>query len=60
MNLLEQTKAKMNFVFSSSCTIYGQSDQLPITENTPIKKAESPYGNPKQVGEEIDVDDSQL
>lgn len=53
MNLLEQTKAKMNFVFSSSCTIYGQSDQLPITENTPIKKAESPYGNTKKIAEEI-------
>ena len=41
------------FVFSSSCTVYGQADELPITENTPIKKAESPYGNTKIIGEEI-------
>ena len=42
-----------NFIFSSSCTIYGQADELPITENAPVKKAESPYGNTKQIGEEI-------
>ncbi len=42
-----------NFIFSSSCTVYGQADELPITENAPIKKAESPYGNTKQIGEEI-------
>jgi len=42
-----------NFIFSSSCTVYGQSDELPITENAPVKKAESPYGNTKQIGEEI-------
>lgn len=42
-----------NFIFSSSCTVYGQADELPITENAPIKPAESPYGNTKQVGEEI-------
>ena len=42
-----------NFIFSSSCTVYGQADKLPITENAPIKPAESPYGNTKQVGEEI-------
>jgi UDP-glucose 4-epimerase len=42
-----------NFVFSSSCTVYGQSDQLPVTESSPIKPAESPYGNTKQVIEEI-------
>ncbi|MCK5401297.1 MAG: UDP-glucose 4-epimerase GalE [Flavobacteriaceae bacterium] len=42
-----------NFIFSSSCTVYGQADDLPITENAPIKKAESPYGNTKQIGEEI-------
>lgn len=40
-------------VFSSSCTVYGQPDELPVTENAPIKKAESPYGNTKQVNEEI-------
>ncbi|MFY7672047.1 UDP-glucose 4-epimerase GalE [Tenacibaculum sp. MEBiC06402] len=42
-----------NFIFSSSCTVYGQADKLPITENAPIKPAESPYGNTKQIGEEI-------
>lgn len=42
-----------NFIFSSSCTVYGQADELPITENAPIKPAESPYGNTKQIGEEI-------
>ena len=42
-----------NFIFSSSCTVYGQADELPITENAPIKFAESPYGNTKQIGEEI-------
>ena len=40
-------------VFSSSCTVYGQPDQLPVTEKAPIKKAESPYGNTKQINEEI-------
>jgi len=42
-----------NFVFSSSCTVYGQPDILPVTENAPIKPALSPYGNTKQIGEEI-------
>jgi UDP-glucose 4-epimerase len=42
-----------NFIFSSSCTVYGQADELPITENAPIKPAASPYGNTKQIGEEI-------
>ena len=46
-------KEKANFIFSSSCTVYGQADQMPITENAPVKAAESPYGNTKQVGEEI-------
>ena len=40
-------------VFSSSCTVYGQPDELPVTENAPIKTAESPYGNTKQINEEI-------
>ena len=44
---------KKNFIFSSSCTVYGQADELPITENAPVKPAESPYGNTKQIGEEI-------
>lgn len=40
-------------IFSSSCTVYGQPDELPVTEQAPIKKAESPYGNTKQINEEI-------
>ncbi len=46
-------KPSSRFIFSSSCTVYGQADELPITENAPVKKAESPYGNTKQIGEEI-------
>ena len=42
-----------NIVFSSSCTVYGQPDVLPVTEDAPIKPALSPYGNTKQIGEEI-------
>ena len=42
-----------NFIFSSSCTVYGESKQQPITESAPVLKAESPYGNTKQIGEEI-------
>jgi len=41
------------FVFSSSCTVYGSPDHIPVTEESPIKKAESPYGATKQMGEEI-------
>ena len=46
-------KGGASFIFSSSCTVYGQADEMPITENAPVKPAESPYGNTKQVGEEI-------
>lgn len=42
-----------NFIFSSSCTVYGQADEMPILEQAPVKAAESPYGNTKQIGEEI-------
>jgi UDP-glucose 4-epimerase len=42
-----------NIVFSSSCTVYGQPDKLPVTESTPRKDAESPYGNTKRVNEDI-------
>lgn len=42
-----------NFVFSSSCTVYGQPDSLPVTEKSPIKIAQSPYGNTKQICEEV-------
>jgi UDP-glucose 4-epimerase len=43
----------ISMIFSSSCTIYGQADKLPIEEDAPIKIAKSPYGNTKQIGEEI-------
>ncbi|KGK31951.1 UDP-glucose 4-epimerase GalE [Cellulophaga sp. E6(2014)] len=46
-------KDKASFIFSSSCTVYGQADKMPITEDAPVKTAESPYGNTKQMGEEI-------
>lgn len=46
-------KDKTAFIFSSSCTVYGQADTLPITEDAPVKPAESPYGNTKQIDEEI-------
>jgi UDP-glucose 4-epimerase len=42
-----------NFIFSSSCTVYGEPDVLPITESAPVKEATSPYGNTKQISEEI-------
>lgn len=53
--LLQELEKKKgaSFIFSSSCTVYGQADELPITEDAPVKPAESPYGNTKQVGEEI-------
>lgn len=53
INLLTAFNNKINFVFSSSCTVYGQPDSLPVTEAAPVKKAESPYGNTKQIAEEI-------
>ncbi|NEU09914.1 UDP-glucose 4-epimerase GalE [Flavihumibacter sp. R14] len=54
INLLSAFSDKpVNFVFSSSCTVYGEPDQLPVTERAPVKKAESPYGNTKQIAEEI-------
>ncbi|KAA6339548.1 UDP-glucose 4-epimerase [termite gut metagenome] len=55
INLLEliPTYGVEGIVFSSSCTVYGQPDELPVTEQAPIKKAESPYGNTKQINEEI-------
>ena len=52
--LQEMTEAKVkNLVFSSSCTVYGQPEKLPVTEETPKQPATSPYGNTKAVGEEI-------
>ena len=60
--LLQEMNANniSNFIFSSSCTVYGQADELPITENAPIKPAESPYGNTKQIGEEIIKDTTKI
>ena len=52
LNAYQNFKAP-KFVFSSSCTVYGQADELPITENAPVKDAESPYGNTKKFGEQI-------
>lgn len=46
----------LGFVFSSSCTVYGEPDTNPVTEESPIKKASSPYGNTKQISEEIITD----
>lgn len=55
INLLEsaQNNKVDNIIFSSSCTVYGQADDLPIDETAPFKKAESAYGKTKQMGEEI-------
>jgi UDP-glucose 4-epimerase len=55
--LQELTKLKSaNFIFSSSCTVYGQAEAMPITENASVQPAMSPYGNTKQIGEEIITD----
>ena len=48
-----QEKQEANFIFSSSCTVYGQAEKMPITENASVQPAASPYGNTKQIGEEI-------
>jgi UDP-glucose 4-epimerase len=54
INLLDScSNRKMNLVFSSSCTVYGEPDLLPVNELAPVKKAESTYGNTKQIAEEI-------
>lgn len=55
INVLQEFKERniSNFIFSSSCTVYGQADQMPIDENTPLKEAESSYGKTKQMGEDI-------
>jgi len=54
-NILKFAKEKQiaNFIFSSSCSVYGNAESLPVTEDTPLQKAESPYGHTKQIGEEI-------
>jgi UDP-glucose 4-epimerase len=52
INVLKKYEVK-NIVFSSSCTVYGEPEHSPVSEDAPIKKANSPYGNTKQIGEEI-------
>lgn len=58
INILQEFKERgiSNFIFSSSCTVYGQADVMPIDENTPLKMPESVYGKTKQMGEEILID----
>lgn len=51
-----QKKEEAFFIFSSSCTVYGQASKMPITEDAPVQQAMSPYGNTKQIGEEIIID----
>ncbi len=55
LNMLEATKefGIKNFIFSSSCTVYGNAKELPVTEETPFQRVESPYGLTKQAGEEM-------
>ncbi len=55
VNLLRkmQNTGVKNLVFSSSCTVYGQPEKLPVTEKSPVIKPESPYGNTKKINEEI-------
>lgn len=55
LNVMEQVKKHdiQNFIFSSSCTVYGQATDLPVTEETEMKDAESPYGRTKQLGEYV-------
>lgn len=58
INILQEFKERgiSNFIFSSSCTVYGQADVMPINEDTPLKLPESVYGKTKQMGEEILTD----
>ena len=51
-----EKKATANLIFSSSCTVYGQAEKMPITEDSSVQRAMSPYGNTKQIGEEIITD----
>lgn len=58
LNVMEglQSQGNSNLVFSSSCSVYGNADELPVTESTPRKPAESPYALTKQIGEDILTD----
>ena len=51
-----EKKEEANFIFSSSCTVYGQAETMPINESSAVQTAMSPYGNTKQIGEEIIAD----
>lgn len=55
-----QKMPESNLIFSSSCTVYGQAEKMPITENASIQTAMSPYGNTKQIGEEIITDSAKV
>lgn len=55
-----QQKPTANFIFSSSCTVYGQAEKMPITEDSSVQTALSPYGNTKQIGEEIIIDTAKV
>jgi UDP-glucose 4-epimerase len=55
-----QQKTEANFIFSSSCTVYGQAETMPITENAPVQQPISPYGNTKKIGEEIIIDTAKV
>ncbi len=55
-----QQKRDSYFIFSSSCTVYGQAEKMPITEDFPTQTAMSPYGNTKQIGEEIIIDTAKV
>ncbi|MDL2145037.1 UDP-glucose 4-epimerase GalE [Flavobacterium tructae] len=55
-----QQKPEASFIFSSSCTVYGQAEKMPITEDAPVQAAISPYGNTKQIGEEIITDTAKV
>ncbi len=59
LNCMTDSQAAKNLVFSSSCTVYGQPDVLPVSEDAPVKPAMSPYGNTKQISEEIIEDTCQ-
>lgn len=62
VNIMQNMKDQKieNLVFSSSCTVYGQPEELPVAENAPIQMAMSPYGNTKQISEEIIQDTSKV
>jgi UDP-glucose 4-epimerase len=62
VNILQNMKDKgiKNLVFSSSCTVYGQPDKLPVAEDAPVQMAMSPYGNTKQISEEVIQDTAKV